>query len=59
MRAGTDPLYFPGMAAEVTVVKNGKEINVGSFGVVHPDVLKNYEIIYPCTVCEIDLEALL
>lgn len=59
VRAGTDPLYFPGMAAEVTVVKEGKEMSVGSFGVVHPDVLKNYEIIYPCTVCEIDLEALL
>ena len=59
VRRGNDPLYFPGMAAEILVVKGDKEEVIGHFGVVHPDVLKAYEIIYPCTVMEMDLEAIL
>jgi phenylalanyl-tRNA synthetase beta chain len=32
---------------------------VGSFGVLHPEVLKAYDIPYPSSVLEIDLEPLM
>ena len=28
-------------------------------GVVHPEVLEKYEISYPCSVCEMDVDALM
>lgn len=59
VRPGNDPMYFQGMSADVVVVVDGQEKSVGHFGVVHPEVLKAYEIIYPCTVMEIDIEAIL
>ena len=29
---------------------------VGAFGVVHPEVLKSYEIVYPVAALEINIE---
>lgn len=59
IRAGTDPCFFPGMCAEVVLRRNGNEKVVGVFGVVHPEVLTNYEILHPCSVAELNIEALL
>jgi phenylalanyl-tRNA synthetase beta chain len=62
----TDPLYFPGMGADVVLrklgEKNGEEeeaLVIGTMGVIHPEVLAKFEISYPCCVVELDLEALL
>ena len=56
-----DPTYFPGMGAEVVVrdLITGRETSIGGMGVVHPDVLANFEVTYPCTVVELNLEALM
>jgi phenylalanyl-tRNA synthetase beta chain len=60
VRPSNDPTFFPGMAADVVLRwANGTEKSVGVMGVVHPEVLSNYEVSYPCSVVELDLEALM
>jgi phenylalanyl-tRNA synthetase beta chain len=59
--AGT---FFPGRAAAVllTSPKKGggsQRVPVGAFGMLHPDVLNNFDIQYPATCVELDLEALM
>ena len=56
--AGT---YFPGRAAEIllTSPKGGERVVIGTFGILHPDVLANFDINYPTSAVELDLEALL
>ncbi len=50
-----DSRFIPGRAAEVICA--GK--TAGIFGEVHPQVLENWGIQMPCSVCEIDLDLLL
>mmetsp|Transcript_40339 Transcript_40339/g.48887 ORF Transcript_40339/g.48887 Transcript_40339/m.48887 type:complete len:598 (-) Transcript_40339:268-2061(-) len=50
--ANEDGAFFPGRAANI--MWKGKK--VGSFGVVHPEVLTRFGIINPCSVVEVDLE---
>jgi len=71
VRPCTDPVFFPGMGAELVIsyldaasaktagVAVGGEKVVGVMGVVHPVVLKNFEVAYPTTVCELNLEILM
>ncbi|KAI9209325.1 uncharacterized protein BJ171DRAFT_486464 [Polychytrium aggregatum] len=47
-----NPTYFPGRRADVYY--NGNVI--GSMGIVHPDVLSKFEIGFPCTALEINVE---
>lgn len=47
-----DPAFFGELGA-ADVICYGKRIGV--FGVVHPEVLKNFEIPYPCGALEFDL----
>mmetsp|Transcript_32851 Transcript_32851/g.49565 ORF Transcript_32851/g.49565 Transcript_32851/m.49565 type:complete len:637 (+) Transcript_32851:55-1965(+) len=56
--AGT---YFPGRAAAVLLTSpdGGERIQIGTFGIIHPEVLKNFDILYPSSCVEIDLECLL
>lgn len=49
------PTYFPGRQADVLF--KGKV--VGSFGILHPEVLKNFELDYPATTLELSLEPFL
>mmetsp|Transcript_20435 Transcript_20435/g.29945 ORF Transcript_20435/g.29945 Transcript_20435/m.29945 type:complete len:644 (-) Transcript_20435:580-2511(-) len=53
--------YFPGRAAMVTLRKPGveEEIVLGTFGILHPNVLKNFDVSYPASVMELDLAPLL
>ena len=54
-------MYFPGRAADV-MVKRGKNAEfrkVGSFGILHPEVLKNFDIGYPASCLELNLEDLI
>lgn len=59
---GNDPVFFDGMAAEIIlqhynpITKLLTEKKVGIFGVVHPEVLEKFEITYPCSILEINLE---
>ena len=49
---GTD--VFPGRQAHVARRKK-----IGTFGIVHPDVLAKFDIVNPCSVLELDLEPLM
>ncbi|QDZ18938.1 beta subunit of phenylalanine--tRNA ligase [Chloropicon primus] len=44
--------FFPGRQAIVSF--KGKEI--GIFGVIHPEVLKNFDIVFPCSAFELNIE---
>ena len=52
-----DPLYFPGRCAEIRYYKSSKQefVRLGTYGVVHPSVLKNYQLVYPCSIVELDI----
>lgn len=52
IRPSHDPTLFPGRRADVLL--NGEKI--GIFGILHPDVLSNFEIPCPCSVMELNLE---
>ncbi|VEU37430.1 unnamed protein product [Pseudo-nitzschia multistriata] len=54
-------MYFPGRAAQILLTKPNcsEKIRVGTFGILHPLVLKNFDIQYPCSVVEINLEELM
>jgi phenylalanyl-tRNA synthetase beta chain len=55
--AGT---YFPGRAAEILLTKPGCErVSIGTFGILHPEVLGNFDVQYPSSAVELDLESLL
>lgn len=49
------PQFLPGRQAGIYY--KGKQI--GTFGIVHPEVLKNFEIPDPCSFVELDIESLL
>ena len=40
-------------------INSSQEVVIGSVGVVHPDVLSNFEVTYPCCVMELNLEAIM
>ena len=54
-------MYFAGRAAEVLLTKPGSSgrIRLGTFGILHPNVLKNFDIQYPSSAMELDLELLM
>jgi phenylalanyl-tRNA synthetase beta chain len=54
-------MYFAGRAAQILLTKPGVEgtIGLGTFGILHPLVLKSFDIQYPCSVMELDLEELM
>jgi len=57
--AGT---YFPGRAAEILLTKpewEEKQVSIGTFGILHPEVLENFDVQYPSSALEMDLECLL
>ncbi|PVG03621.1 putative FRS1-phenylalanyl-tRNA synthetase, beta subunit, cytosolic [Serendipita vermifera] len=57
-----DPTFFPGRAASIMYrsgLEEGGEIVLGVLGILHPTVLANFEIPYPCSALEFDLEPFL
>jgi phenylalanyl-tRNA synthetase beta chain len=61
VKPGNDPVFFPSMAAEVVMKYTDAagtvtQKKVGVYGVVHPEVLEKYEISYPCSLLELNLE---
>ena len=49
------PLY-----AEIMLRQDGAvDKCIGVIGVVHPEVLSNYDITYPCSLLELDVEAIM
>ncbi|KAI9692276.1 MAG: phenylalanine--tRNA ligase subunit beta [Bathelium mastoideum] len=54
-----DPTFFPGHAASVNLKLGGKQHVIGVFGMLHPTVLKNFDLPYPASTLEINLEVFL
>ncbi|KAL9191511.1 hypothetical protein ACHAXT_001217 [Thalassiosira profunda] len=65
LREGTSDesgTYFPGRAAEILLTSpktGGEEVVIGTFGILHPEVLGAFDILYPTTAVELNLEPLL
>jgi len=55
IKQSEDPAFFPGRRADVFV--NDKKVAV--LGVIHPEVLKNYAIPFPCAALEIEIDVAL
>lgn len=53
--------YFPGRSAEILLTSpaGGERVRIGTFGILHPEVLANFDIGYPASCFEINLEKLL
>jgi phenylalanyl-tRNA synthetase beta chain len=52
------PMYFAGRAARVVLeTADGARAAIGTLGVLHPDVLKNFGLDHPCSVLEICIES--
>jgi phenylalanyl-tRNA synthetase beta chain len=55
----TDPTYFPGHAASIHLTIGGKDHVIGAFGILHPTVLEKFELKYPVSTLEINIEVFL
>mmetsp|Transcript_22612 Transcript_22612/g.50295 ORF Transcript_22612/g.50295 Transcript_22612/m.50295 type:complete len:646 (-) Transcript_22612:80-2017(-) len=54
--------YFPGRAAEILLTSpatSGEKVRIGTFGILHPEVLGNFSVGYPASSLEINLEPLM
>ena len=56
-----NPTFFPGRAAALmlTTPAKAEPVCIGTFGILHPEVLKSFEFQYPVSAVELDLEALM
>lgn len=54
-----DPTFLKGHSASVKLSVGGKQHTIGVFGILHPSVLKNFDLPYPVSTLEINLEAFL
>ncbi|KAI7080996.1 hypothetical protein KC319_g21202, partial [Hortaea werneckii] len=55
------PTYLPGHAAAIYLKLGGNKDarKIGQFGILHPTVLKNFELPFPASVLEMDVEVFL
>ncbi|MCJ1474902.1 phenylalanine--tRNA ligase subunit beta [Lambiella insularis] len=51
--------FFEGHAASIHAKFGGKEHIIGVFGILHPTVLENYELRYPVSTLEMNIEVFL
>lgn len=61
-----DSCYFNGMSANIILQTLSSSSNqvlsekiVGTIGVVHPEVLQNFDVSYPCSILEMDVEGIM
>ncbi|KAA0191350.1 Phenylalanine tRNA synthetase like beta subunit [Fasciolopsis buskii] len=54
LQAAEDPTYFTGRCADV-ILSPGHRV-IGRLGVIHPEVLRNFELTMPCSALDLDLE---
>ncbi|KAH9999307.1 B3/4 domain-containing protein [Russula vinacea] len=63
LKERNDPTFFPGRAATIyyragstDAIRDGKDVEIGRLGILHPSVLEKFEIGYPCSALEFSLE---
>ncbi|KAK5955358.1 phenylalanine--tRNA ligase subunit beta [Knufia fluminis] len=54
-----DPTFYEGHAANVMLQVGGKSAVIGKFGILHPTVLEKFELRYPVSTLEINVEVFL
>ncbi|RDA85006.1 hypothetical protein CP532_2045 [Ophiocordyceps camponoti-leonardi (nom. inval.)] len=54
-----EDLFFHGHAASVFLRLGGRDRRIGEFGILHPTVLEKFDIRYPVSALEINLEVFL
>ena len=54
-----DPTYLAGHAAAIYLTVAGKAIRIGTFGILHPRVLQKFELPFPTSTLEINVEVFL
>ena len=54
-----DPTYLAGHAAAIFLSVDGKAERVGTFGILHPKVLQKFELPFPTSTLEINVEVFL
>lgn len=54
-----DPTYLAGHSAAIFLRLAGKAQRIGTFGILHPTVLKHFELPFPTSTLEINLEVFL
>ncbi|VDQ10413.1 unnamed protein product [Trichobilharzia regenti] len=52
-----NPTYLAGRCANI-ILEPGNRI-IGRLGILHPEVLKNFELVMPCSALDLDLEVFL
>nr|AAW24984.1 SJCHGC06626 protein [Schistosoma japonicum] len=57
LNATSDPTYFDGRCADI-ILEPGNRI-IGRMGILHPEVIRNFELIMPCSALDLDLEVFL
>ena len=55
----TDPTYLAGHAAAVYLRVDGEAKRIGAFGILHPKVLQKFELPFPTSALEINVEVFL
>ncbi|ORY63548.1 phenylalanyl-tRNA synthetase [Pseudomassariella vexata] len=51
--------FFPGRAAAIYLSIGGKAARIGEFGILHPEVLEKFDLKYPVSTLEVNLEVFL
>ncbi|KAI1330357.1 phenylalanyl-tRNA synthetase [Xylariaceae sp. FL0255] len=54
-----EPTFFSGRAAAIHARINGKEKRIGELGILHPTVLEKFDLKYPVSTIEFNLEVFL
>ena len=54
-----DKTFLPGHAASIHVRMGGREQVIGVFGILHPTVLEKFELRYPVSTLEVNIEVFL
>jgi phenylalanyl-tRNA synthetase beta chain len=54
-----DPTFLKGHAASIKVNLAGRNHTIGVFGILHPSVLGKFELPYPVSTLEFNLEVFL
>ncbi|KAJ4312126.1 phenylalanine--tRNA ligase subunit beta [Neodidymelliopsis sp. IMI 364377] len=54
-----DATFLPGHAASIKINLGGKNHTIGVFGILHPSVLQKFELPYPVSTVEFNLEVFL
>ena len=56
IKPSNDPAFFEDRQADIIIQDN---IKIGIYGIIHPKVLKNFNIKNPVTLCDIDLQTIM